>query len=152
MNDARLQRLLLSCTLLVAAPTAGATPPDPLCAPLRASVDSVGPEQTHTITFRTIWGSDFKDTHQDRIFMTKRCDSADYDPARPLCTALLNEGATEFARNNVNRVITCLVPKTHFSRTSRSTAATSPSPPAPTTAATRSTSSSATTRSSAAMC
>lgn len=108
------QRRWIAAALLAAATPATASPPDPLCAPLRAFVDSVGPEQTHTITFRTIWGSDFKDTHTDRVYTAKRCDVEEYDPARPLCTTLLKEGATEFARNNVIRVIACLAPTTRF--------------------------------------
>ena len=80
---------------------------DPLCGPLRDFVRSVGPSEVRDISFHTMWGGNFKDTSEPAIF-AKRCFHHSYDPAKPVCTFLMEHGATEFSDNNVKRVAACL--------------------------------------------
>jgi hypothetical protein len=109
-------QLLPALALFATATPAPAAAPDPLCAPLRAFVDAVPPDEDHALTFHTIWGSNFKDS-PDAAISAKRCDHAGYAPAKAACAALLQEGAIEFAGNNVSRALTCLSPDNPFAPT-----------------------------------
>ena len=86
---------------------------DPLCAPLRAFVDSVKPDETQTFEFHTSWGSNFKDSTESAIF-AKRCNHFGYGPAELVCAYLMEHGATEFSDNNLKRAVMCLSPKTRL--------------------------------------
>ncbi len=84
---------------------------DPLCAPLRAFVQSVQPDESRVLEFRTSWGSSFKDSTEPALF-AKRCNHFGYSPAETMCEYLVKHGATEFSDNNLKRSVMCLSPKT----------------------------------------
>lgn len=86
---------------------------DPLCAPLRAFVESVKPDETKTLEFHTSWGGNFKDSTEPAIF-AKRCHHFGYGPAESVCAYLMEHGATEFSGNNFKRAVMCLSPKTRL--------------------------------------
>ena len=86
---------------------------DPLCAPLRAFVESVKPDETKSFEFRTSWGGNFKDSMEPAIF-AKRCNHFGYGPAEPVCAYLMAHGAVEFSENNLKRAAMCLSPKTRL--------------------------------------
>ena len=86
---------------------------DLLCAPLRAFVESVKPDETKTFEFRTSWGGNFKDLTELAIF-AKRCNHFGYGPAKPVCEYLMEHGAIEFSDNNLKRAVMCLSPKTRL--------------------------------------
>jgi hypothetical protein len=86
---------------------------DPLCAPLRAFIESVQPDETRTFEFRTSWGGNFKDSTESAIF-AKRCNHFGYSPAKPVCEYLMEHGAIEFSDNNLKRTVMCLSPKTRL--------------------------------------
>lgn len=107
--------LLLSIALaLTCLPTQAAwAKADPLCAPLRAFVESVRPEETKSVEFHTAWGGNFKDSAESATF-AKRCNHFGYSPAEAVCAYLMEHGAVEFAGSNVKRAVMCLSPKTRF--------------------------------------
>jgi hypothetical protein len=76
-------------------------------------VKSVQPGETRTLKFHTSWGRDFLDSDEDAV-AAKRCQHYGYDPARPVCDYLMENGSIEFAGQNVKSVLTCLSPKTRF--------------------------------------
>ena len=87
---------------------------DPFCAPIKAFVASVGPDdEPRTLKLRTSWGSNFKDTDEKAIF-ARRCEHGGYAPAEAACAVLMEHGATEFSSRNFTRVLACLSPKTRF--------------------------------------
>ena len=107
----RFLSIALSLTWLPAHPALAKT--DPLCAPLRAFVESVKPEETKSLDFHTSWGGNFKDSTEPAIF-AKRCNHFGYGPAELLCGYLMEHGATEFSDNNLKRAVMCLSPKTRL--------------------------------------
>jgi hypothetical protein len=86
---------------------------DQLCAPLRAFVASVKPDETKTLEFHTSWGGNFKDSAEPVIF-AKRCNHFGYAPAKSVCACLMEYGVTEFAGNNFRRAVMCLSPRTRL--------------------------------------
>ncbi|HEU4653187.1 MAG TPA: hypothetical protein VFS47_04335, partial [Steroidobacteraceae bacterium] len=88
---------------------------DPFCALLRKFVNSVEPGEKREFTFHTLWGGDFKDSHEDDdVIYAKRCIHNNYAPAKAVCDYLMEHGAVEFAGNNVKDAVRCLSPKTDF--------------------------------------
>lgn len=86
---------------------------DPLCAPLRAFVASVKPDETRTLEFHTSWGGNFKGAAEPAVF-AKRCNHYGYRPAEAVCAYLMEHGAVEFAGSNLKRALMCLSPKTRL--------------------------------------
>jgi hypothetical protein len=86
---------------------------DTLCAPLRKFVESVKPHESKTITFRTSWGAEFKDSEEPSL-AEKRCQHDGYDPAKLVCADLMAHGSTEFAGVNARRAVSCLSRETRF--------------------------------------
>jgi hypothetical protein len=78
-----------------------------ICKPLKAFVASVGPHQKHDVVFNGIWGQGFKDSHE-RSLMEKLCKHDGYEPAQPLCQALVELGSAEFPDGNAYEVLACL--------------------------------------------
>ena len=106
--------LLSSALVLTWLPTQAAlAKTDPLCAPLRAFVASVKPDETKTFEFHTSWGGNFKDSAQPAFF-AKRCNHFGYGPAGAVCTYLMEHGATEFSDTNFKRAVMCLSPQTRL--------------------------------------
>jgi hypothetical protein len=106
--------LLSSALVLTWLPTQAAlAKTDPLCAPLRAFVASVKPDETNTLEFHTSWGGNFKDSAEPAIF-AKRCNHFGYGPAGAVCTYLMEHGATEFSDTNFKRAVMCLSPETRL--------------------------------------
>jgi len=106
---------LLSIAIFLACLPAQAAPvkADPLCAPLRAFVASVKPDETKTLEFHTSWGGNFKGATEPVVF-AKRCNHYGYGPAETVCSSLMEHGSIEFAGNNLKRVVMCLSPKTRL--------------------------------------
>jgi hypothetical protein len=88
--------------------------PDELCAPLRAFVASVKPDETKKIEFHTSWGGNFKDEKDNNVIYAKRCNDDGYAPAEAVCAYLMENGSVEFAGRNAKRALTCLSPGTTF--------------------------------------
>jgi hypothetical protein len=86
---------------------------DSLCVPLRKFVDSVKPHESKTITFRTSWGTGFKDSDEPSL-AEKRCQHDGYDPAKLVCADFITNGSTEFPGANASSAITCLSRVTRF--------------------------------------
>ncbi len=102
---------LITVTML---PQVVAASSDPMCAPLRAFIASIKPDENRAFTFHTSWGGNFKDSSEEVIF-AKRCNH-DGDPAAKLvCTYLMENGAVEFSGDNVMIAVACLSPGTRFS-------------------------------------
>ena len=76
---------------------------------------SVQPDETREFTFRTSWGSNFKDTSEPAIF-AKRCQHEGYEPAENVCAYLMEYGSTEFTGEVVKDAVFCLSRKTRFDR------------------------------------
>jgi hypothetical protein len=110
-----MKTLALPTLVLLAPLVAQADPPDALCAPLQAFVDSVPPAESRAFTFHTIWGRNFKDAAEPAL-SGKRCAYHGHDAAKAVCVHLMQHGATEFAGRNVARVLECLAPGTAFAR------------------------------------
>ena len=92
---------------------AAQTKTDPLCAPLRAFVESVEPDEGRALEFHTSWGGNFKDSPEPAI-SAKRCNHFGYGEAEAVCAYLMEHGAVEFAGNNLKRAVMCLSPKTRL--------------------------------------
>lgn len=105
--------ITLALTLFLTAGTAPAKKPDPLCAPVRAFVGSVGPDESREIAFHTSWGSNFSDAEEPALF-AKQCMHQGYEPGRPACRALMEHGAVEFSNTNAERLVSCLAPDTRW--------------------------------------
>lgn len=86
---------------------------DDLCGPVRKFVESVKPDEERVLKFHTSWGSNFKDDN-DWAMGAKRCEHNGYEPAKKVCAYLMEYGATEFAGNNAQDVISCVSSKTRF--------------------------------------
>jgi hypothetical protein len=84
-----------------------------MCAPLRAFVASVQPQETKSLEFHTSRGQNFKDSPALAI-SAKRCVSHDYAPAHAICEYLMEYGQTEFSGNNAEQALACLSSGTHF--------------------------------------
>jgi len=80
---------------------------------LRTFIESVQPDEAREFTFRTSWGTGFKDSDNSVLF-AKRCEHGGYSPAERVCAYLLKHGSTEFAGATVMAAISCLEPKTSF--------------------------------------
>jgi len=108
---------VVSCLLFAVAcgNAAAASKVDPLCAPMRAFVAAVGPDESRELAFHTSWGSNFKNAKEPAIF-AKQCLHQGYGPAQPACRALMEHGAVEFSSTNAERVITCLAPDTRWGK------------------------------------
>jgi hypothetical protein len=104
---------ILVLAAIAAAPAAHASPAPEFCRVLRAFVDSVQAGEKRQFTFRTSWGSNFKDTAEPAIF-AKRCAHESYAPAEKVCTYLMEHGSTEFTGVNVKDAVSCLSRKTAF--------------------------------------
>ena len=76
---------------------------------------SVQPDETREFTFRTSWGSNFKDTSEPAI-VAKRCQHEGYEPAKNVCAYLMEYGSTEFTGEVVKDAVSCLSRKTRFDR------------------------------------
>lgn len=98
------------------APAAHAAPRPEFCKVLRAFVVSVQPDETREFTFRTSWGSNFKDAIEPAI-LAKRCEHGGYAPAEVVCAYLMEHGSTEFAGVDVEDAVSCLSRKTKFDPT-----------------------------------
>ena len=83
---------------------------DALCEPLLAFVTAVQPDETRRLKFHTSWGRNFKDDATEAMW-AKRCDHGGYEPAKALCTYLLEHSSTEFAGYNLKRAMMCLSPE-----------------------------------------
>lgn len=105
--------LLLMLAAIAGVPAASASPDPGLCDVLRAFVSSVGPDQTREFTYRTSWGSNFKDAATPAM-MGKRCEHGGHVPAEKVCAYLIEHGATEFAGYNFMSAVECLSPDTRF--------------------------------------
>ena len=105
--------LLLASVALV--PAAHAAPAPEFCKLLRAFVASVRPDETREFTFRTSWGSNFRDDPEPAMG-AKRCDHDGYGPAKNVCAYLMEHGSTEFPGADVKDAISCLSRKTQFDR------------------------------------
>jgi hypothetical protein len=77
-------------------------------------VASVKPDETRVIRFNTNWGRNFSDDSEPAM-AAKRCDHNGYGPAKAVCAYFMENGAIEFAGNNVKAAVACLSPKTRFS-------------------------------------
>jgi hypothetical protein len=111
----RLQRSIWSLMACLAALTAfqPASASDGFCGPLIAFVDSVNPGETRALNFHSILGSNFKDRAEPG-FGAKRCDYADYEPAKAVCIYLMEYSAIEFPGHYAKVAIECLSKKTRF--------------------------------------
>jgi len=88
-----------------------------MCAPLEDFIESVKPGQKRSIEFHTIWGGQFKDSPKSDAGLgmyEKRCELHGYEPARPICQFLAEDGAAEFSGENAKRALSCLSPGTRF--------------------------------------
>ena len=111
MNVHRIAPVLL-LTLIASAATY-ASPPAELCRVLRAFAKSVPPGETRELTFRTSWGTDFKDATGTAIF-AKRCEHGGYSFAQKVCAYLMQHGSIEFTGETVKDSISCFSRKTRF--------------------------------------
>ena len=106
-----------SIVLLVAAaavmPAAYGAPATEFCEVLRSFVESVQPDEAREFTFRTSWGTNFKDTEEPAI-AAKRCDHQGYAPGESVCAYLMEHGSTEFSSVTVKEAISCLSRGTKF--------------------------------------
>lgn len=84
-----------------------------LCGPLRKFVESVQPNDSRTVEFRTSWGEGFKDSEEPAL-AAKRCQHGGYEPAKAVCAYLMEYGATEFSGNNAKEALACLSRNTRF--------------------------------------
>ena len=109
---------LATAIAAAALPSAHASPPSELCEMLRSFVESVQPGEVREFTFRTSWGSNFKDVDEPAI-AAKRCNFNGYEPAMVVCAYLAEHGSTEFAGINVKNTISCLSRETNFGPTLR---------------------------------
>jgi hypothetical protein len=91
-------------------------PVDPTCAPLRAFVRSIKPDEKRTVEFRTSWGGNFKDEPGGWSLGAKRCFHGGYRPANLWCEAMVKYASTEFAGINAEAVLLCLEPAMRLGR------------------------------------
>ena len=111
MKVRALTLLFASAGLVACASLPHAT--DEMCASVLDFAESIGPDDVRSITFHTSWGGNFRDDPEPAIF-AKRCVHEDYAPAEAVCAYLMQHGATEFSGNNVERMLSCLAPRTRF--------------------------------------
>lgn len=109
-------RVLASVVLiaLAAAPVAHASPPSELCKRLRVFTASVPSGETRELTFRTSWGSGFKDAAEPAAMSARRCEHAGHAPAESVCAHLMQQGSVEFPGTTVKESIACLARGTTF--------------------------------------
>ena len=112
---AALIRPTIGTLLVLFGSVLAAAPRDPLCAPVRAFVDSVKASESRRLEFHTSWGQGFKDAAGYSLY-AKRCDHDGYMPAKVACDALMEHGSAEFAGGNALRVLACLSPGMRFGR------------------------------------
>lgn len=101
--------------LAAAAPVAHGASPAGLCPLLRGFVASLQPGETREFTYRTRWGSGFKDVAEPAI-SARRCEHAGYAPAETICAYLMQHGSVEFPGTTVKEAIICLSRGTRFDR------------------------------------
>ena len=104
---------IITIYLAIISPTWAGTSPDPICDSIKSFVDSVRPDEIREVTFRTVWGGNFKGVAEPVLF-AKNCDHNGYELAKAVCLDLMEYGAVEFAATNALRVVSCLSPQTHF--------------------------------------
>lgn len=111
-------RMLLPVALiaLAAAPAAHGSPPSEFCKLLRAFAASVPPGEIREFSFRTSWGSGFKDAAEPAAISAKRCEYAGYAQAGKVCAHLMRQGSVEFPGTTVKESIACLSRGTAFDR------------------------------------
>src|SRR5690349_9872878 len=86
-GNARRRRMRMRPAIYTVAMIAGlsaahqthASQPGDLCSALREFVESVPPDGSRALTFRTIWGDKFKDA-VDPALAAKRCEHGGYAP------------------------------------------------------------------------
>ncbi len=101
--------------LAAAAPVAHGAPPAGLCPLLRGFVASLQPGETREFTYRTSWGSGFKDVAEPAM-SARRCEHAGHAPAEKICAYLMQHGSVEFPGTTVKEAIACLSRGTRFDR------------------------------------
>lgn len=87
--------------------TAAKSSADPICAPLKAFITSIGPDETRTLEFHTSWGSGFKGSAAN-VFAERNCMHFGYAPAEPICKVLMEHSSIEFPGLNALRALACL--------------------------------------------
>lgn len=105
--------LMISLMASCIHPDAYARQSTEFCDVLRAFVDSVKPDETKELVFRTSWGANFKDT-QEAVLSAKRCEHGDYPAAKNVCSYLMEHASAEFAPIVVKNAISCLSPGSNF--------------------------------------
>lgn len=75
----------------------------------------MAPDESRVLTFRTIWGDQFKDA-VGPAFAGKRCEHGGYAPGERVCTYLMEHGSMEFSEKTAKEAITCLCRGTQFGR------------------------------------
>lgn|SRR5690606_17272690 len=111
----RRSSLFILLAAIAWASSAHASPAPEFCKVLRAFVASVQPDETREFTFRTSWGSNFKDDPEPAMG-AKRCEHEGYGPAKNVCVYLMEHGSTEFTGVDVKDAVSCLSSKTQFDR------------------------------------
>ena len=107
-------KFALALTLIAASlPCQAKDRADQMCAPLRAFVVSVKPDETRKLEFQTSWGANFKGSSEPALY-AKSCVHDKYAPAKAACDYLMEHGAVEFSGNNAMRALSCLSPGTRF--------------------------------------
>lgn len=86
------------------------------CAPLKAFVSSVKPDEKRVVLFRTSWFEPFKDEPNSSNLGGQRCEHGGYGPAKTFCDMFMKKSSTEFAGSNAVAVIQCLAPGVSFGR------------------------------------
>lgn len=81
--------------------------------PAPGFIESVKPQQTKSLQFRTAWGSNFQDAAEPAM-SAKRCDHFGDGAAEAVCAYLMEHGSTEFSDNNFKRAVMCLSPRTRL--------------------------------------
>lgn len=69
----------------------------------------------YSVRFTSDWGGVFSE--EEDVFAEKRCEHDGFGPGKKLCSYLMENTSTEFARININRALRCLgAPETRKSR------------------------------------
>jgi hypothetical protein len=94
---------------VVSCATQAAAIDDRVCKPLKAFVRSVHAHEKRQVVFNAIWGQPFKDSGEAGYALGgKECTHGGYEPAKPLCKALVEVGSMEFPGVNAADVLACL--------------------------------------------
>jgi hypothetical protein len=115
MKSSSLSAALAACLGVLAQPAYAVK--DPLCAPLRRFVASVGPDEHRELIFRTSWGGGFSDDPSTKnSISSKRCEHQGYDRAKAVCDILMKDGSVEFGNVNAMGAVVCISPDIRFPR------------------------------------